>query len=367
MAESYLPLKSGGLGLVCLKAKAKALLAVNLVRELLGNSLNSSVTQYWSASKLCFIAPLRPGPHREDTPPLFETAISAVAEIEAVENRLWESVTAKIAYSSIVRHYQAEKTTVQARNPVRDFSRIWGNSSATLLNPVARAHVYYRAHDLLPTRQRLWRMNRSVFGSQLCSKCRLPETVEHIESCVASRPVTNWFLRKLRDIQPMLAASVTREQLFSLDFSWKDDRERTTVLWLIAESTAALWESRLEKAGEVPPIARVVSRLKSAVVLLKRRPLYWSKFAPIPDWGAEIVAHPNLHIPQPEPALLAGAQATRNGAGTDSPPTGASRLHDGCLEIDGGTGAGTPVTTPGKESRGSTGVVQPNQASTDLG
>ena len=34
------------------------------------------------------------------------------------------------------------------------------------------------------------------------------------------------------------------------------------VLWLIAEFTAALWESRLEKAGEVPPIARVVSRLK---------------------------------------------------------------------------------------------------------
>ena len=52
MAESFLPLKSGG---------------VNLVRELLGDSLNSSVTQYWSASKLGFIAPLRPGPHREDT------------------------------------------------------------------------------------------------------------------------------------------------------------------------------------------------------------------------------------------------------------------------------------------------------------
>ena len=367
MAESFLPLKAGGLGLVCLKAKAKALLAVNLVRELLGDSLNSKLTQYWSASKLRFIAPLRPGPHRETTPPIFDAAIEAVAEIEAVEKRVWESVTAKVAYLSIVRRFQADTLTVQARNPARDYSRIWGNISVTFLNPIARAHIYYRAHDRLPTRQRLWRIHRLALGSQLCSICRLPETAEHIESCVGSRPVVNWFLRKLRDIQPMLTASVSRERLFSMDFQWTDGRERTTVLWLIAEFTAALWESRLEKAGTVPPIAWVVTKLKGAVALLKRGSLYRNKFAPIPDWGAEIVAPPSLHIPQPEPALLVGAQATQGEVGEPSSSASASRLSMDAAEIDGGTGAGTPVMSPGKGNPGSARIVQPNQAGTDYG
>ena len=152
-----------------------------------------------------------------------------------------------------------------------------------------------------------------------------------------------------------------------MDFQWADGRERTTVLWLIAEFTAALWESRLEKADKVPPIARVVSRLKGAVALLKRGSLYRSKFAPIPDWGAEIMAHPSLHIPQPEPASLAGTQATQDGAGEPSSSASASRLNMDAAEIDGGTGAGIPVMPPGKGNRGSTGVVQPNQAGTDYG
>ena len=36
-------------------------------------------------------------------------------------------------------------------------------------------------------------------------------------------------------------------------------------------------------------------------------------------------------------------------------------------EIDGGTGAEIPVIPQGKGNRGSTGVVQPNQAGTDYG
>ena len=138
------------------------------------------------------------------------------------------------------------------------------------LNPKLTSFSFKLLHDILPTRERLHRVNPTSNPICLVRGCEgfSIEDVEHSISCSGNKGVGKALLETMKSIMP----SVSMEQMVRLEVT-TDSMSEFPVIWMIVSTMKEIWTQR-RKSGTIRPLL-IRAQLESEVNLLRS-----SKFLP---------------------------------------------------------------------------------------
>ena len=164
--------------------------------------------------------------------------------------------TAKEIYSSYTESFPPPKVEY---NPdyVNVSSMMWGNVwnrvASPMLGPMQR-HVVWRAvNNVLPTRERYWRMrilerdNRQVIHP-VCNRCDLREVdnVTHMfTGCGLVREAWCWVRRRLLDLLPEDMVDLSNRELVHMMFP--KERFDQELVWILGNYMAWVFEEAVNK------------------------------------------------------------------------------------------------------------------------
>ena len=145
-----------------------------------------------------------------------------------------------------VTHTESEDTSVlvpcrvERLAPVIDWGMSWRAVCVPGLSPVMRSFLWRMLHDILPTQERLHRMNMPNAPSPLCVQCtegKLDDIEHALLRCNKIKPGADFLLETLKSEIP----DITFERIKYLDFRSEDLLVPT---YLTAATLSQLWSSR---------------------------------------------------------------------------------------------------------------------------
>ena len=99
LEQSHPKLTEGGLGLVILKHKCRALFSATLIKQFLGESSGTNFLNYWIGKALKGVKPNFVGLHSRETHALFSNAVNDILYVhETNPNTQWSSMNTKAFY-----------------------------------------------------------------------------------------------------------------------------------------------------------------------------------------------------------------------------------------------------------------------------
>ncbi|CAH1276929.1 ZCCHC3 [Branchiostoma lanceolatum] len=181
----YLPKEKGGLGLVCIPIKAKALL-LKTVRKALTkpDTPAAKFTHYWLGLSLRRIDPTswsNSAPHSIDPPPHYAQIAQHLFDIEQSDMDVeWTSVSVAALYTSLLEEENIVPRCVR-EHPRRDWPEVWKAILNPLLTNWERMVCWNLAHDGLVTNQKLFSW-KQFSKSPNCPRrgCEEVETASHV-------------------------------------------------------------------------------------------------------------------------------------------------------------------------------------------
>jgi len=263
LEQSHPKLTEGGLGLVILEQKCRALFSATLIKQFLGESSGTSFLNYWIGKALKGVKPNFVGLHARETHALFSNAVNDILYVhETYPNTQWSSMNTKAFYCILINKPNAKVSLYYLSSPI--------------LSPPTREHLFFTLHNLLLTRVRKKNL-KIAMGDNCTHRKQAPEDIQHIFHCPASQPAVNWIRRKIDRISPELAKE-NNFSIFTLNFSIFDPNRKFSVIWLEANFITAIWHSRIEPGDNI--IARVLGDMKPNIENLKKTQLYSNCFYP---------------------------------------------------------------------------------------
>ena len=256
LQELYAPVDQGGLGLVMLRAKADSLFLKQTLRMMSQPKTTfHDYIKFFVGNKL--MTHEFHGYHHHTVTPYYEHMLSLFKEAEIMElchvcccvdcvgpdcKERNLKTTAKEIYSAYTDslpppkvEYKPEYANVSSMM----WGRVWSRVASPMLDPMSRQTVWRLINDVLPTRQRYWRMrilerdNRQVIHPE-CNRCNLREvdTVGHMfTACVLVREAWCWVRRRLLEMLPDDMADLSNVELINMMFP-RENRENEMV-WLV--------------------------------------------------------------------------------------------------------------------------------------
>jgi len=168
LKELHRPLSEGGLGLVCVQTRAKALLAKQACHRIASGGKSYQHLAYWIGVGL--LPNLAPGPHVDIPPQHWRDLAKLLKEVfamDGVDTQQLEEVTSKDLYKQWMTDPPVPK--VQSRIPDLSWARIWTRLSWAGL-PALLVDTGFRAlHNILPLEVRRHRLK--LAPSPACSWC----------------------------------------------------------------------------------------------------------------------------------------------------------------------------------------------------
>ena len=136
----------------------------------------------------------------------------------------------------------------ERNNPQLDWGTTWRLASLNGLDSENQSFLWKVLHDILPTQERLHRMNLNSAPSPHCIQCTesvpVTDSVSHaLLSCSQNREVSEWLISCLQQYCPAL----THEQVVLLDFGTLSSNLELPLVWLVAEVLRRVWTQRQQK------------------------------------------------------------------------------------------------------------------------
>ena len=237
----------GGLDIVCVRSKADALFLRQPCRMLAEPNFNSfKHIRYWIG--LCLeetLPDMGAGDHAEQVPEYFQHLRRLFLEAHANEvinvERL-NSVPAKEIYKDFTDTFPSPKVIYKYENlPWND---IWARLNRTVINSQVRDIMFLVIHNILPTRDRLSRLNQC--RDDQCEQGDGVEDVEHLfTSCVRTQVAWAWCRRKIMNLMPDLQTYPSNFELIHLAYDSMMDDE---ILWLVSNFCAYVYNQKKQKS-----------------------------------------------------------------------------------------------------------------------
>jgi len=248
----YLSKEEGGLGLVCIPLKAKALLLKSVKKALTDpEAPTSRYAHYWLGLSLRQLDPESWNnniPHSMERPPHFESIFGHLKDLETKDVQIdWKSCTTKSLYDDLLKAENIVPRCVQ-NNPTVRWKDVWKAIHNPLIQKWDRMLAWHAAHNSLKTRQKLksW---RGFVDSDVCPRrgCNMVESVTHLFwECPVVAEVWEWveglIYRRLLPQFNMPGAFA----VYGLVFQSMPTKTRLVLETLAAMTRSLLWKSRCE-------------------------------------------------------------------------------------------------------------------------
>ena len=238
--------EEGGLGVVCIRSKADALFLRQTCRLIASPQYNSfQHVKYWVGLNLGEVLPdMQPGAHAVIVPEYFQHLQKLFLESHALEiiniERL-NSVPAKKIYEDFTSSFPHPKVIYKYENlPWND---IWVRLNHPVLTSKMRDIMFLVIHNILPTRDRLHRLNMS--DNAMCKKEDGLEDVEHLfTGCLRTQVAWAWTRRKIMHLLPdWVTQFPSNFELLHLAYEALLNRE---ILWLISTYCSYVWIEKIK-------------------------------------------------------------------------------------------------------------------------
>ena len=268
LQELYNPVHMGGLGLVCVRAKADSLFLKQTLRM-----MNQPGTLHWQYIKFFAgwqfkIGEMRGTKHHNITPYYqhmvdlyIEGTIMDIchhcyhcSDTECKEKKL--KTTAKEIYEAYTDTFpppRVEYNPVYRNVSSVQWGRVWTRVASPMLEPMARQVVWRSIHNILPTRERICRLGlRGIDGrnvdSALCNRCnlRMLDNVTHMfTECVLVREAWCWVRKRLLDLLPDDMSDLSNTELVM--FMFPKERFEDEMVWVMGVYMNWVYEEAVVK------------------------------------------------------------------------------------------------------------------------
>ena len=241
--ETKNPRDQGGLNIVCIRSKADALFLRQTCRMLAEPDLNSfKHLKYWVGLYLQDALPdMGTGMHADRTPYYFQHLQQLFMDAHAIEiinvNRL-NAVSTREIYQDFTSSFPPPKIVYKYENLPWD--DIWDRLNRPVIASHVRDVMFLVIHNILPTRQRLFRLNKC--RSDQCDQGDGLEDVEHMfTGCVRTQVAWAWCRRKIMHLMHHATGYPSNFELINLAYDSMMDDE---ILWLVANYCYYVYEQK---------------------------------------------------------------------------------------------------------------------------
>ena len=237
----------GGLNIVCVRSKADALFLRQTCRILAEPNLNSyKHVRFWIGLYLEETLPdMAAGAHAGQVPAYFQHLQRLFLEAHAneiINVASLNSVPAKQIYEDFTSSFPPPKVIFKYDN--LPWNEIWDRLNRPVINSHVRDIMFLVIHNILPTRDRLKRLNQC--RSDQCEQGDGVEDVEHLfTGCVRTQVAWAWCRRKIMHLMPDLGNYPSNFELIHLAYDSMMDDE---ILWLVAQYCAYVYGQKKQKA-----------------------------------------------------------------------------------------------------------------------
>lgn len=240
--ELYTSRKQGGLNLINVNYKTKALLAKTILEEIFdkdNNCNNKIILTYWIGIKMRNIILINPNePHCESTPKFL---INIVQDIQYLNTKLAlnSNTNTKELYKTLVQNVTKEPKIV-TKNPNTNFKQSFTAITKPFLSEHLKEHLFQQIHNILPTKDRLLKCRRPVNPN--CDNCEKNETLFHLFECETTKPATSFMQRKIANLYEG-KFNPTIKEILLFQFP-PPTSKRNKAIWLSANLSLILWKKR---------------------------------------------------------------------------------------------------------------------------
>ena len=280
----YRPRPMGGLGLINVEAKALALsirsfLETAVNPKFIRNLYHQSLFQWHIENSRSLPNPGLPPYYPES----FFSQIKQVKEmgllnIKTMDSASWYRV---LLESSITHTVSADGVQVlkpcriETKNPGIDWEKTWSLAVTPGLPSEQTSFLWKMIHDLLPTRERLFRLHMPDIANASCDLCTLDveDNLHHALLQCPFNTASNFILSAIHTILP----NTQPIQLVLLQLDVEPDL-KLPVSFLISSVLSQVWESRKMKKSR--SLTSIRANLEAGVQIL-RKSRYWESVVKI--------------------------------------------------------------------------------------
>ena len=262
----------GGLGLIHPKVKAQALfikcfLETAIAGNFLKNKYHEAIFKWYVLKERNLIHPSLPPYLSEETLNLIGQALNdGSLIIESMTVKAWYKhlLEVNITHSGEPGSRELVPCRVERLNPSVDWKKSWTAASLPGLTSQMSSFLWKMLHDILPTRERMFRMKLPGVPSAVCTLCddNEEDDARHaLLTCSFVKVGAENLLLALKHVDP----TMTLERIKFLDFRSEDLYPLTFLTATILEQ---LWTSRVQKKRCDWPSVR--AQVESQILLLRK-------------------------------------------------------------------------------------------------
>ena len=268
LQELYNPIEKGGLGLVCVRAKADSLFLRQTLRMLVQpKTLHWEYIKFFAGWKLK-IGEMRGTKHHTITPyyqHMIDLYLEGVvmdichhcyhcSDPECKDKKL--KTTSKEIYDAYTDTFPPPRVEYNPgyRNvSSMQWGRVWTRVSSPMIEPLARQVVWRSIHNILPTRERSCRLGlRNMNGigivNERCDRCNLgvkDDQTHMFTECKLVREAWCWVRRRVLSLLPDDMADLSNTELIM--FMFPKEMFEDEVVWIMAMYMVWVYEEAVCK------------------------------------------------------------------------------------------------------------------------
>lgn len=219
-----LPRQAGGLGLVCIETKVRALLFKNMIQTLTQDTSHRMLLKTaWN-----FHPSTSPPPRRLPRP--FAEALTGLRTYitDSPEN-------ARITTSAVYKYFRAKTSfspPAELRHPLLHWKTIWTNITDRYLPSHLRSAGYFFINDLFPTGYR--RHKIKLERTPQCPTCGAVDTAVHrLVACARVRAQWEWVAGVVARLTGLQTSEVRAMNIIFLDIASFPSVKKRTIVWLV--------------------------------------------------------------------------------------------------------------------------------------
>ena len=157
-------------------------------------------------------------------------------------------------------------TRTERNNPDSNWEQIWSLSSTPGLPSELSTFLWLLFHNILPTKERLHRMNMPNITSPACDLCNM-DTIDSLKHALLLCPFNNHAATFLANCMTILAPNLQTENLLQFNFDIQQD-DRLPAMYLFSSVLSEVWSCRKSRNVCSMPIIR--ASLEAGVQILRK-------------------------------------------------------------------------------------------------
>ena len=271
----YRPRKFGGLGLIHVESKFQALLTRSFMETAANPTFRRNhfheALYRWHVLGVRTI--VKPGltPYYDEQ---FFERIKKVKE-EGLLNMVTMSCSSwyRVFLENNVTHIlddngalKYKPTRTEQNNPDSNWDQIWALASIHGLPSELSSFLWLMFHNILPTKERLFRMNMPNITSPTCDLCNLntPDSLKHALLLCNYNNSAGTFLT---DCMKLLSPNLQTEQLLQFNFEIPQE-QRLPAMYIFSSVLSQIWSCR--KSRKVCSMPLIRASLEAGVQILRK-------------------------------------------------------------------------------------------------